>query len=337
MEVNDFEINGDDIQIDQDAILEAKKRQLTKEISQIRATLNVPAKLQTGIGGMAIGQALGVGNIGTALLGLVGFQLGSKKDIDDKTKAKLQAQLQAKARELLALERGEQVNDAKASGIMSADELVDYTYDSYPFDGKWQKLIGNPAKSFHMMVFGRPKQGKSIFCFQLAKYLSKFGKVLYIASEEGFSATLQQKLTEFGAVNPNLHFANFRDYETIKNELTGTDYEFVVVDSINFINLEPEDVEELKSLNKEKAFITIQQATKGGQFRGSQQFAHNCDIIIEVIQGVAHHTGRYAAPSEMNIFENPQFKTKKVSQSAPAPQVPQSGQLEMWEPTDGDA
>ena len=326
-----IEINTDDLEIDQQQLIEAKKRQLTRELAQLRAAANVPNKIASSLGGMAIGQALGVGSIGTAMLGLVGFQLGSKKDIDDKQKAKLNAQIQQKARELLALERGDQVEQAKQSGIMSADELVDYTYDSYNFDGKWQKLVGNPAKSFHMMVFGRPKQGKSIFCFQLAKYLSKFGKVLYIASEEGFSATLQQKLQEFGAVNHNLHFANFCDYETIKNELTGTDYEFVVVDSINFINLEPEDVEELKSLNREKAFITIQQATKGGQFRGSQQFAHNCDIIIEVIQGVAHHTGRYAAPSEMAIFDNPQFKQKKISQSAPAPQI-NNNQLEMFEP-----
>ena len=326
-----IEINTEDLEIDQQQLIEAKKRQLTRELAQLRAAANVPNKIASSLGGMAIGQALGVGSVGTAMLGLVGFQLGSKKDIDDKQKAKLNAQIQQKARELLALERGDQVEQAKQSGIMSADELVDYTYDSYNFDGKWQKLVGNPAKSFHMMVFGRPKQGKSIFCFQLAKYLSKFGKVLYIASEEGFSATLQQKLQEFGAVNHNLHFANFRDYETIKNELTGTDYEFVVVDSINFINLEPEDVEELKSLNREKAFITIQQATKGGQFRGSQQFAHNCDIIIEVIQGVAHHTGRYAAPSEMAIFDNPQFKQKKISQSAPAPQI-NNNQLEMFEP-----
>lgn len=326
-----IEINTDDLEIDQQQLIEAKKRQLTRELAQLRAAANVPNKIASSLGGMAIGQALGVGSLGTAMLGLVGFQLGSKKDIDDKQKAKLNAQIQQKARELLALERGDQVEQAKQSGIMSADELVDYTYDSYNFDGKWQKLVGNPAKSFHMMVFGRPKQGKSIFCFQLAKYLSKFGKVLYIASEEGFSATLQQKLQEFGAVNHNLHFANFRDYETIKNELTGTDYEFVVVDSINFINLEPEDVEELKSLNREKAFITIQQATKGGQFRGSQQFAHNCDIIIEVIQGVAHHTGRYAAPSEMAIFDNPQFKQKKISQSAPAPEIG-NNQLEMFEP-----
>jgi RecA/RadA recombinase len=237
--------------------------------------------------------------------------------------------LQQKARELLSLQRGEQVEEAKMSGIMSADELRDYTYRSYPFDGKYKALIGQPARSFHMMVFGRPKQGKSIFCFQLAKYLTKFGKVLYIAAEEGFSATLQQKLTEFGAVNQNLYFANYRNFEQIRENLKGSDYEFVVIDSINFINLEPEDVETLKAENKEKAFITIQQATKNGAFRGSQQFAHNCDIIIEVVEGVANHTGRYAAPSEMQIFDKPNFKKNKA-EDKPA------NQLQMFSESPGD-
>jgi predicted ATP-dependent serine protease len=314
--MEDFEINDSDLIVDNEAINQARIDQLYREINQLRAQLNVPPGIQKAIGGMGIGYGLGLGSLGSVAMGFLGYQLGKGKELNDKQKQQIQAQLQLKARELLSLERGEQVEQAKISGVMSADELVEYKYDSYPFDGKWKNLIGNPAKSFHMMVFGRPKQGKSIFCFQLAKYLSKFGKVLYIASEEGFSATLQQKLQEFGAINPNLYFANYRDYETIKQNITGQDYEFIIIDSINFINLEPEDVEELKSLNKEKAFITIQQATKGGQFRGSQQFAHNCDIIIEVIQGVANHTGRYAAPSEMQIFDKPNFKTNKVTDTS---------------------
>lgn len=313
-------ISLDEIEINEDFVKEQKIKQLTKEISQLRAQLNIPPALQKGIGGIAIGTALNAGHIGSLALGFLGYQLGKGQKLDAKTKQKLTAKLQSKARELLALERGEQLEQAKISGVMAADELIEYTYDSYDFDGKWAALMGHPAKAFHCMVFGRPKQGKSIFSFQFAKYLSQFGKVLYIAAEEGFSATLQQKLKEFGAVNHNLYFANYRNYEQIREALKQSDYEFVVIDSINFINLEPEDVEVLKQENKGTAFITIQQATKGGQFRGSQQFAHNCDIIIEVIEGVAYHTGRYGAPSEMQIFDKPNFKSNKVP-NAPSTQM----------------
>lgn len=331
--MEDITLNEQDIDFDIDDQEELAKQkrieQLSREIAQLRAQINVPPALSNAIGGLGIGAGLGVGTIGSVALGFLGYQLGKGKEIDAKQKQRIAGVLQQKARELLSLQRGEQVEEAKMSGIMSADELRDYTYRSYPFDGKYKALVGQPARSFHMMVFGRPKQGKSIFCFQLAKYLTKFGKVLYIAAEEGFSATLQQKLTEFGAVNQNLYFANYRNFEQIRENLKGSDYEFVVIDSINFINLEPEDVETLKAENKEKAFITIQQATKNGAFRGSQQFAHNCDIIIEVVEGVANHTGRYAAPSEMQIFDKPNFKKNKA-EDKPA------NQLQMFSESPGD-
>ena len=69
------------------------------------------------------------------------------------------------------------------------------------------------------------------------------------------------------------------------------------------------------------ALITVQQATKDGKFRGSQQFAHNCDIIIEVIQGVAHSTGRFAPPSEMAIFVAPEKTNKPGKVKAPVEQL----------------
>ena len=318
----DFEI--DDIQIDEDATKRARMRQLASEIATLRAQLNVPAAIRNTIGGAAIGAGMGLGAIGTLALGIIGYNMGSGKSLTDEQKAKIQAKLQAKAQELLRLQRDEEIEDSTSTGIMSSRDLKDYRYDNYDFDGKWLDLVGKPAKKFHMMVYGRPKQGKSYFCFDLAQYLSNFGKVLYIAAEEGFSATLQKKLEDMGGDNDNLDFANFRDYDTIKNALPGHDYRFVVIDSVNYIRIEPEQIEELKADNPRMALITVQQATKDGKFRGSQQFAHNCDIIIEVIQGVAHSTGRFAPPSEMAIFvapEKTQGKPKASRASAPVQQM----------------
>jgi predicted ATP-dependent serine protease len=295
--------------------------QLASEIATLRAQLNVPAAIRNTIGGAAIGAGMGLGAIGTLALGIIGYNMGSGKSLTDEQKAKIQAKLQAKAQELLRLQRDEEIEDSTSTGIMSSRDLKDYRYDNYDFDGKWLDLVGKPAKKFHMMVYGRPKQGKSYFCFDLAQYLSNFGKVLYIAAEEGFSATLQKKLEDMGGDNDNLDFANFRDYDTIKNALPGHDYRFVVIDSVNYIRIEPEQIEELKADNPRMALITVQQATKDGKFRGSQQFAHNCDIIIEVIQGVAHSTGRFAPPSEMAIFVAPEKTNKPGKVKAPVEQL----------------
>lgn len=316
-----MEFELDELQIDEDATKRARMRQLASEIATLRAQLNVPAAIRNTIGGAAIGAGMGLGAIGTLALGIIGYNMGSGKSLTDEQKTKIQAKLQAKAQELLRLQRDEEIEDSTSTGIMSSRDLKDYRYDNYDFDGKWLDLVGKPAKKFHMMVYGRPKQGKSYFCFDLAQYLSNFGKVLYIAAEEGFSATLQKKLEDMGGDNDNLDFANFRDYDTIKNALPGHDYRFVVIDSVNYIRIEPEQIEELKADNPRMALITVQQATKDGKFRGSQQFAHNCDIIIEVIQGVAHSTGRFAPPSEMAIFVAPEKTNKPGKVKAPVEQL----------------
>jgi hypothetical protein len=302
----DFEI--DDIQIDEDAVKTARIKQLSSEIATMRAQLNVPAAIRGTIGGAAIGAGLGMGALGTVALGILGYNMSKDKTMSEEQRNALLQKLSAKAQELLRLQRDEEIEEATSGGIMSSRDLKDYRYDCYDFDGKWDDLVGKPAKKFHMMVYGRPKQGKSYFCFDLAQYLSNFGKVLYIAAEEGFSATLQKKLQDMGGDNPNLDFANFRDYETIKNEIPRHDYRFVIIDSVNYIRIEPEEIETLKEENPRMALITVQQATKDGKFRGSQQYAHNCDIIIEVIEGVAYHQGRFQVHSEMPIFTKPEAK-----------------------------
>ncbi len=89
--------------------------------------------------------------------------------------------------------------------------------------------------------------------------------------------------------------------------------------------------------NPGAAFITVQQATKGGQFRGSQEFAHNCDMIVEVIAGQANHQGRYAGHTEMAIFDGPEQKeqpkqeTEETSGRLEVSEIsPEYGQMELF-------
>jgi len=331
--------DADDLNIDTDSLKDQQIAQLRKEVARARALLNVPQSLQKSIGLAAIGSAMGLGSVGTALGGIIGFKMGQSQELTPQRKLELQSLLQRKTAQLKALERSGEIESKQITGIMNASDLLEYKYDCYTFSGKYGEFFGNPSKNFHLMVFGRPKNGKSIFTVQFAKYLSTLGKVLYIASEEGFSATLQQKIREFGMANPNLDFGNFRDYEQIRDVLANNHYQFVVIDSINFINLEPEDVEVLKAENPGTAFITIQQATKGGQFRGSQQFAHNCDMIVEIVDGVAYHTGRFAAPSEMAVFSTPfDSKAKKVGEPKKGSKsASDATQIDLFDSQDSDS
>jgi hypothetical protein len=301
-------------------------------ISSLQAKLEYPPAIRLGILGGIVGTYFG-GVTGTAIGAVGGFLLGNKQTLNDTDKEIVLNQIAALQDELRKVAESGELTHGEISGIMSSKELMNYRYDCYTFQGKWHDLIGDPGKKFHMMVYGRPKQGKSIFCVQFANYFStNFGPVLYVAAEEGFSVTLQKKIREFGMANPNMDFANYRTYEQIKAALQAKKYKLVFIDSVNFIKITPEQIEELKAENPGTAFVTVQQATKGGQFRGSQEYAHNCDVIVEVIAGTAHQQGRYQVHSEMPIFDGPENKEKKPeAEPAGVPEIsPDYGQMEMF-------
>jgi len=244
--------------------------------------------------------------------GLLGYLLGSNAQLDPNHKQQVISDIFASQNRIRETQDSEYENEGDSRGIMSSSELVNHTYVKYPFFGKWSDFIGQPSKNFHAMIYGRPKQGKSILAVQFAQYLSEnFGRVLYVAAEEGFSVTLQKKVAEFAQDNPNLDFANYRDYRQIKEALHVRKYQFVFIDSVNFIKITPEEIEDLKAANKNTAFITIQQATKNGNFRGSQEFAHNCDMVIRVEAGQASHQGRFQEPTEMAVFDKPEENANK--------------------------
>ena len=303
-------------------------------IASLKAKLEYPPAVRMGILGGLVGTYFG-GVTGTAVGALGGFLLGNKQKIEGVEREVILNQIAALQDELRKVAASGELTEGEISGIMNSQELMNYSYDCYTFQGKWHDLIGDPGKRFHMMVFGRPKQGKSIFCVQFANYFSQnFGRVLYVAAEEGFSVTLQKKIREFGMANNNMDFANYRNYEQIRAALQAKPYKLVFIDSVNFIKITPEQIEELKAENPQTAFVTVQQATKGGQFRGSQEYAHNCDIIIEVIAGTAHQQGRYQVHSEMPIFDGPEDKAKEKKETLETVEVsdvsPEYGQMELF-------
>jgi len=303
-------------------------------IASLKAKLEYPPAVRMGILGGLVGTYFG-GVTGTAVGALGGFLLGNKQKIEGVEREVILNQIAALQEELRKVAESGELTEGEISGIMNSQELMNYSYDCYTFQGKWHDLIGDPGKRFHMMVFGRTKQGKSIFCVQFANYFSQnFGRVLYVAAEEGFSVTLQKKIREFGMANNNMDFANYRNYEQIRAALQAKPYKLVFIDSVNFIKITPEQIEELKAENPQTAFVTVQQATKGGQFRGSQEYAHNCDIIIEVIAGTAHQQGRYQVHSEMPIFDGPEAKAKDKKETLETVEVsdvsPEYGQMELF-------
>lgn len=186
------------------------------------------------------------------------------------------------------------------SGVLTAEEMANRQLDLLNFFSFWLSLFGRPANNFTLMIHGEPHNGKTIFLLILAQYLANnFGDVLYVSSEEFASPTMTQKVSEF--LNPlpaRLHFAeNLTDPDL-------SQYNFVILDSVNDLGLRINDFKELRKEHPDTAFIFILQHTKSGNFRGGKDWEHLAEIVGEVEKGVISITkNRYAPKTSIDFFD----------------------------------
>ena len=280
---------------------------LSSEINSLENMLKFPMGFKNAVAGGLLGYFLtkqvvkdnNIAILGSLASSYAAFNFSQGRDLTTEQKHAINEQIQVRKKRLKSL--GVEIK-AEETGVLSASELEQMDYDKYVFgEDKYGNFMGNPAVGFHAIVFGLPKGGKSIWSMQFADYLANhFGDVLYIASEEGFKGTIKEKISEWTTNRTNLKFGNFRGYDEIKDNISN--YDFVFIDSLDYADISVDEMEELKEENPNTSFITIKQVTKDGKFRGSQEFAHNCDIIVEIIDGIANQKGRYNPAAEMEVF-----------------------------------
>jgi hypothetical protein len=191
-------------------------------------------------------------------------------------------------------------NNKGLNGVLTAEEMANRKLDLLNFFSFWHSLFGSPARNFTMMFHGEPHNGKTIFLLKLAQYLAEnFGEVLYVSSEEFASPTMTKKVNEF--LNPlpsRLHFAeNLNDPDL-------SQYQFIILDSVNDLGLKINQYKELRKEHPDKAFIFILQHTKAGDFKGGKDWEHIAEIAGEVEKGVVTLTkNRYAPKSMLDFFK----------------------------------
>jgi hypothetical protein len=181
---------------------------------------------------------------------------------------------------------------------MSASDVLSQDYENkLDFEGKWGEILGSIAPDFMMMVSGEPGSGKTTFLLEFAYYLaSNFGKVLYISSEEYGSITLADKLKmvikdkglhkeveghEKSLIPKDLFFGKgFSDL---------TDFDYVIIDSVNNLNFDLMDFKEMRDIYPEKGFVVVLQTTKSktdiSYYRGGKDWEHEADIALYMVDG----------------------------------------------------
>lgn len=189
--------------------------------------------------------------------------------------------------------------------ILNSIDICRLEFDVINFNDPWAEFFGFPSKVFHCIIHGQSGNGKSTFAIQLAKYLAdNHGKVFYISGEEGFNKTFKDKLVNNDAFSPNLNVGDFRRFEDAADEIRRGGYKFVFIDSLDTMKIGPDMLRKIKQSLKGIALITISQATKGGDIRGSNELVHDSDIVVKVTDGIAVTTkNRFCAIGKhFNVF-----------------------------------
>lgn len=293
--------NFDDLEVDEVQQYNFKIQQLQHQLQQLTARLSFPAFVQTGMAGYKVAEHYIGKGLPAMLGGLAGFYFFRNKKLTDVDRQILGKKINVLRKQISELKRQRDAGVSASQGIMSATQLAHYEYPKYDFDGKWEQFFGNPSINCHYMVFGLPKSGKSTFTMHFAKYLAdNHGRVLYVASEEGFSQTLQNKVNTFKLNSDNLAFSNYREFEPIRE--LAPNFDFIIIDSVNYIKVTPEEIEQLKAENPNASIITIQQATKDGDYKGDTAYAHNADSIVRIQDGIAYQQGRFQEATKMMVF-----------------------------------
>lgn len=168
---------------------------------------------------------------------------------------------------------------------------------AYEFTGRWKGLFNSPSKGFSALVYGQPKSGKSTMAIDFAGYLARnFGRVLYASIEEGGRGTLDERISRLGVASSNMDISN-----NLPADLS--DYDFIITDSVSRGNLDLGQMQRLKEDWPDKNFIFLFHTTKDGLPRGTNQFLHEVDVLVNVKDGAATATGRFG-PGEMEVRFN---------------------------------
>lgn len=185
----------------------------------------------------------------------------------------------------------------KTAAIISSSQFANLEFATIGLKDKWKDFMGDPSPGFTAMVFGMPKMGKSYLCVDFASYLAKnHGKVLYVSKEEFMSPTLALKIKDKDAATENLDIAG-----SIPADLSA--YQFVFLDSVTSLKLTPDDLKKLEEKFPNISFVYVFQVTKAGSARGTNEYMHNVDVVIEIPEkGKAVQFGRFNQGGKMDIF-----------------------------------
>lgn len=146
---------------------------------------------------------------------------------------------------------------------VSVTQLYTKKRNLLKMDGEWKALIGEPELMGTWLIWGESGNGKTSFVAQLAKYMTKFGRVAYNSLEEGDSQSMKLAFMRVGMdeVRRKLILLPDESMEDLKIRLRQHKApQIVIIDSLQYSGMSYNDYKELRREFKNVLFIIISHA-----------------------------------------------------------------------------
>lgn len=174
------------------------------------------------------------------------------------------------------------------------------------FDGAWKEAIDDPQCHGSWYISGASASGKTRFCCQLAKYLSRFERVLYNSLEEGASTSLQKAFEAVGMmeVSGRVSLADKMPIDELIQKLKSKKSQNIIfIDSLQYTGLNKTKYQKLIEMFPRKLFIIISHAKGNKPPNDFAEFVrYDANVKIWVEGYIAECESRYRAGSDKGRY-----------------------------------
>lgn len=189
---------------------------------------------------------------------------------------------------------------------LSIDNLYNKKFKTLDFDGDWFELVDKPELKGSWLIWGDSSNGKTVFAAKLAKYMSKFGHVLYNSLEEGISKSLRTafKIADIESKDRIIPLDK-EPIPELKERLTKhKSANIIIIDSFQYCELTKTTYKKLLSDFPNKLFIFISHADgKQPEGRTAKTVKYDANVKIRIEGFKAFANSRYGGGKPYIIWD----------------------------------